>query len=68
MTKVLVIEDEPSIRESIVDALEYSGYEVETASDGREGVDLAKSCDPDLILCDIMMPITDGYDSTQQFI
>ncbi|MFK7802475.1 MAG: response regulator [Anaerolineae bacterium] len=66
MTKVLVIEDESSIRESIVDALEYSGYEVETASDGREGIDLARSCEPDLILCDIMMPIADGYEVRSQ--
>lgn len=60
--KVLIIEDEPNIRETIVDTLEFAGYEVATAENGTEGIALALSYQPDLILCDIMMPNGDGYD------
>ena len=61
MTKILVIEDEASICESIIDSLEFAKYEVESARDGIEGVQLAQSFEPDLILCDVMMPELDGY-------
>ena len=61
MTSILVIEDETSIRESIIDALEFAKYNVEAARNGVEGVQLAQSYKPDLILCDVMMPELDGY-------
>jgi len=59
--KVLVIEDNTDIRENIAEILELAGYTVETAADGRAGVDLALKNAPDIILCDIMMPELDGY-------
>ncbi|MCB0005316.1 MAG: response regulator [Anaerolineales bacterium] len=61
MTKILVIEDDPHIRESIVDTLEYIDYEIAEAKNGVEGVAVANSFMPDLILCDVMMPEKDGY-------
>ncbi len=60
--KILVIEDHPDVRDNIAEILELSSYKVITAADGKEGVRLAKSERPDLILCDIMMPGLDGYE------
>ena len=60
--KVLIIEDHLEIREGTAEILELTGnYTVLTASNGREGVDLALAQVPDIILCDIMMPELDGY-------
>ena len=59
--RVLVIEDNPDIRENIAEILELSGYEVKTAEHGKEGVRLAADYLPDLILCDVMMPELDGF-------
>ena len=61
MKKVLVIEDNNDIRENTAEILELSNYLVETASNGKEGVELARLQKPDIILCDIMMPELDGY-------
>lgn len=58
---VLIIEDHDDIRESTAEILELAGYRVLTASDGKLGVDLALKHIPDIILCDIMMPVLDGY-------
>jgi len=60
-TKILIIEDNDDIRESTAEILELAGYEVEAANNGKKGVELAFGCQPDLILCDIMMPELDGY-------
>jgi len=61
MTKILVIEDEIQALEMVVMGLEASQYDVITANDGQEGLEKAKTENPDLILCDIMMPKMDGY-------
>ncbi len=58
---VLIIEDNDDIRESTAEILELAGYQVMTAINGREGVDSALKTPPDIILCDIMMPVMDGY-------
>jgi len=60
-SKILVIEDTQSIKEELKDILGFEGMEVITAENGQEGIDRAKEYNPDLILCDIMMPIKDGY-------
>lgn len=60
-TKILLIEDNLEMRENTAEILELSGYNVETAENGKEGVEKAKSILPDLIICDIMMPELDGY-------
>ncbi|MEL6462529.1 MAG: EAL domain-containing response regulator [Cyanobacteria bacterium J06621_15] len=62
MTKILVIEDEESVRENILDLLEAESFETLAAANGKIGIDLAVSEVPDLILCDLMMPNIDGYE------
>jgi len=61
MKKILIIEDNPEIRENTGEILTLAGYEVIAAENGRVGVDLATKQSPDLIICDIMMPELDGY-------
>lgn len=58
---ILVIEDMPDIQENIAEILEMDNYKVLTASNGKEGVRQALECKPDLIICDISMPVLDGY-------
>ena len=60
MTKILVIEDENPIRERMVKALSFEGYEALGGADGREGLELARQHHPDLIIADIMMPELGG--------
>lgn len=59
--KIMVIEDNEEVRENICEILELSGYEVNSAENGKVGVRKIKEDLPDLILCDIMMPELDGY-------
>lgn len=61
MKQVLVIEDNADVRENICEILELSGYNVLSAEDGTSGLNLAIQANPDLILCDVMMPKLDGY-------
>lgn len=61
MLKILVIEDEINIAKNIKQILDLSDFYTIIAQDGQEGIELAKEENPDLILCDIMMPILDGY-------
>lgn len=65
MTKVLIIEDEEILRESILNILETNGFSTIEAGDGRSGVRLAKEFVPDLILCDVRMPGLNGYQVLQ---
>ncbi|MHB8906258.1 MAG: response regulator transcription factor, partial [Melioribacteraceae bacterium] len=62
MKKILVVEDEPVIRENISELLETEGFEVICAEDGYEGYNIALNKLPDLILSDIRMPKMDGFD------
>jgi class 3 adenylate cyclase len=62
MKKIVVIEDEDLIREVIALILNGSGFEVVTAPNGAVGIDVVKEHLPDLVVCDIMMPIKDGYE------
>jgi DNA-binding NarL/FixJ family response regulator len=61
MKKILVIEDEPEMRRNITALLRYYNYDPVAAENGREGIEMARSENPDLILCDVMMPELDGY-------
>jgi DNA-binding response OmpR family regulator len=61
MKKILLIEDNDDVRENTAEILGLSNYEVFTASNGKDGVELALKEVPDLIICDIMMPVLDGY-------
>jgi len=61
MKKILVIEDDQSIRKLVLKLLSKAGYEAIAAENGKKGVQLARAEAPNLILCDIMMPELDGY-------
>lgn len=62
MIQVLVIEDDPEVRDNIVDTLEAAGFEVHDAANGRLGVQAARDNPPDVVVCDITMPELDGYE------
>lgn len=61
MKKILVVEDTESIREEIVDLLKLEGFDVLEAIDGLDGLDKARTGNPDVIISDILMPKLDGY-------
>ena len=61
MKKILLIEDNDLIRENTAEILELANYKVITAANGKIGVEMALQHMPDLIICDIMMPVLDGY-------
>jgi two-component system alkaline phosphatase synthesis response regulator PhoP len=63
MTKILIAEDEPDIRELVAFTLRFAGYEVVAASNGEEAVQTASREFPDLILMDVRMPRMTGYDA-----
>ncbi len=60
--KILLIEDDTTVRENTAEILELSDYTVETAQDGEIGIAKVEGFMPDIIVCDIMMPKVDGYD------
>jgi CheY-like chemotaxis protein len=60
---ILVVEDDPSIREVMKDVLELSGYRVVTAANGREGYEILKRGEkPGVVFLDLMMPVMDGWE------
>lgn len=61
MKKILIIEDEPEMRRNLATILRLEKYAQLTAENGRLGVELALKEQPDLVLCDVMMPELDGY-------
>ena len=61
MKKVLLIEDNEGVRETTADILMLADYEVQTAENGKIGVEKALEFHPDVIICDVMMPELDGY-------
>jgi len=61
--KILVVDDEPDIREFLKKRLEKNNFNVITATNGKECLQLASREDPDLILLDIVMPVMDGYET-----
>lgn len=61
MTKILVIEDEQLVRDSVVEQLKAEGFDTIEAQNGRVGLNWAREHQPDLIICDVVMPEVDGY-------
>jgi len=61
MKQILIIEDEPALRKQIAQVLRFEGFQTVEAENGSAGVASAISLVPDLILCDIMMPVLDGF-------
>ena len=66
MAKILLVEDNEMNRDMLSRRLERRGYEVVIAVDGQQGVDLAQSTRPDLILMDMSLPVIDGWEATRQ--
>lgn len=61
MKKILVVEDDTSIRELLIEILEGQGYQVSFGVNGFDGIKSLETIIPDLILMDVMMPVMDGY-------
>jgi CheY-like chemotaxis protein len=66
MSKILLVEDNPDSREGLARRLQRRGYEVVQACDGRQGLALARSACPDLVLMDMNLPVVDGWEATRQ--
>jgi two-component system cell cycle response regulator DivK len=64
--RVLIVEDQEDNRAILRDLLSKSGYDLIEATNGEEGVALAQSQRPDLILMDVQLPIIDGYEATRR--
>ena len=62
MNTLLIVDDEPSVRETLLAMLADQGYAIETAKNGADGIQTAQRIHPDLILLDVMMPGMDGYE------
>lgn len=60
--KILIVEDEPALQETLAYNLEHQGYSVESAGDGQSAILKARASNPDLILLDIMLPGMDGFE------
>jgi DNA-binding response OmpR family regulator len=65
MTKVLIVEDEATLRDTLALNLRAEGYDVVTAEDGPTGLQLAREAKPDLIILDLMLPELDGLSVTR---
>ena len=66
MSKILLVEDNEMNRDMLSRRLKRKGYEVAVAEDGQQGVDMARSESPDLILMDMSLPVIDGWEATRQ--
>ncbi|KOH46490.1 sigma-54-dependent transcriptional regulator [Sunxiuqinia dokdonensis] len=66
MSKILVIDDERSIRSTLKDILEYEKYQVDLAEDGQQGIDQVRKNEYDIVLCDIKMPGMDGIEALEK--
>ncbi len=64
--RLLVVDDEPSIRELLSASLKFAGFEVYTAQDGAEALRLAEQHKPDLVVLDVMLPDMDGFSVTRR--
>jgi DNA-binding response OmpR family regulator len=62
MPSVVLVEDDQSIAESLIRSLKGLGYSVQHAADGKSGLELALSSQPDLVILDIMLPVMDGWE------
>jgi CheY-like chemotaxis protein len=66
MQKILLVEDNEMNRDMLSRRLTRNGYEVVIAVDGQQGVDMAVSANPDLILMDMSLPVIDGWEATRR--
>lgn len=63
MAKILIAEDERDIRDLVTFTLQFAGYEVVSAANGSEAVEMARAEMPDLIMMDVRMPVMTGYEA-----
>ena len=68
MSRILVIDDERSIRNTLKDILEYEKYNVDLAEDGSKGIEKIKTAEYDIVLCDIKMPGMDGIEVLEHLV
>jgi two-component system cell cycle response regulator DivK len=66
MSKILLVEDNQDSREGLARRLQRRGYEILEACDGQQGLALARSARPDLVLMDMNMPVIDGWEAMRQ--
>jgi CheY-like chemotaxis protein len=66
MSKILLVEDQEMNRDMLSRRLKKRGYDVSIAVDGAEGLEMARSDAPDLILMDMSLPVIDGWEATRQ--
>jgi DNA-binding response OmpR family regulator len=59
--RILIVEDEPAVRENLRRCLELEGYDVDALSNGGEALTYLRKQKPDLVICDLMMPEVDGF-------
>lgn len=62
MTKILFIEDEPSLQKTVGEVMRAEGFEILEATDGEIGIQIAKEKHPDIILLDLILPKKDGFE------
>jgi CheY-like chemotaxis protein len=65
--RILVVDDDDTIREAITETLQDEGYSVESAADGREALEKVKTTPPDAVVLDLMMPVMDGWTFLEHF-
>lgn len=68
MAKVLVIEDDPEVRQTLVYILEDEGYQVVVAEDGAKGIRKFESDQPDLVITDVFMPNQEGFQTIREIL
>ncbi|MEJ1962741.1 MAG: response regulator [Gammaproteobacteria bacterium] len=66
MARILVVDDDKEVRRALGFGLEAAGYEVSEARDGNEALTQARAQTPSLILCDIFMPLKDGFETIRE--
>ena len=66
MSRILIIEDDASIRDGLVDTLRVKGYEVDAAECGAEGLERFRQQPPDLVILDLMLPDMEGFEVCRQ--
>lgn len=64
--KILVVDDDPDIRDVLTELLEGEGFSVVTANDGAQGLEAIKAENPDMMILDLLMPVLDGFGVCRQ--
>ena len=64
--RILVVDDDPAVRDSLARTLRFEGYQVDTARDGKEALDAAHTGEPDAMILDVRMPVLDGLEACRR--